>query len=285
MTGLRTSAFTLREAEGHTNRISYTARQLWRLVEEAYERRIWEAFGLPSWDAYVTEHLDFSRRRAYQLLAQARTIRELESATTAPPVGSANAGATSTNTNDLENRGTQDHDTEPGLDLDLPERITRELSPVLDDVKAEIRFRVARLDTPTGAERQQIVRDVVNEYREQLRSLASTAQSPEADTQDPLRTEPERRPATSRRSPTAEEYAGRDPAVIKSKYRLAFTAARRGTVELFSRYDPEDVVATLGDEDDTMGSVEALEHVATDWFARFHAARRPNLKSLPGGKS
>jgi hypothetical protein len=48
------------------------------LLLQAHEQRAWAALGYPSWAAYIEAEFSMSRSRSYQLIHQARVIKELE---------------------------------------------------------------------------------------------------------------------------------------------------------------------------------------------------------------
>lgn len=77
------------EARLLTKEINTRAIQLWLLVERAHTGRAWEALGYDSWKQYVSKELDMSESRSFQLLDQARVMRELAAAgadpSTVPP--------------------------------------------------------------------------------------------------------------------------------------------------------------------------------------------------------
>lgn len=62
-----------------TESIRNTSKVLWVLISRAHLGKAWLALGYPSWESYVTEEFDISRSRSYQLLNQARVIKEIES--------------------------------------------------------------------------------------------------------------------------------------------------------------------------------------------------------------
>jgi hypothetical protein len=128
MPALTPAAMTADEARRLTERIKYAASELWKLVEEAHTRKAHRALGYETWDAYVDAEFGMSRARSYQLLDQARVVRELE-------------GAASTR-------------------VDISEGVAREIKPHLPQVAREVRERVE-----AGQEPQQAVREAVEPYR------------------------------------------------------------------------------------------------------------------------
>jgi hypothetical protein len=68
------------EAVTITNQIRTQNGRVWSMLSTAHARRAWEAMGYTSWDAYVQAEFGMSRGRSYQLLDQAKVIREIENA-------------------------------------------------------------------------------------------------------------------------------------------------------------------------------------------------------------
>lgn len=68
------------DARRLTKEINGRTIQLWLLVERAHYGRAWEALGYDSWKAYVSKELDMSESRSFQLLDQAKVMRELAAA-------------------------------------------------------------------------------------------------------------------------------------------------------------------------------------------------------------
>jgi SAM-dependent methyltransferase len=68
------------EARALTERIKQAVEELWLMLDEAYHRRAWAALHYQSFRSYVQNELGMSRSRAYQLLDQAKVIREITSA-------------------------------------------------------------------------------------------------------------------------------------------------------------------------------------------------------------
>lgn len=128
--GIR-SQLTPQEARALTDRINRTADDLYRLLHESYERGAWIALGYDSWRDYAQAEFTLSQSRVYQLLDQGRVIADLEAA----------AGISTT--------------------VEISERAAREIKPVLEEVKEEIRERVQQGTPPAEA-----VTEVVQAARE-----------------------------------------------------------------------------------------------------------------------
>lgn len=79
-TGEILAACTPDEARALTDRIREAAERVWSLLLEAHERQAWAALGYSSWRDYAVSEFGMSQSRAYQLLDQARVIREIEAA-------------------------------------------------------------------------------------------------------------------------------------------------------------------------------------------------------------
>jgi hypothetical protein len=123
------------DARALTDRIKTTAERLLSLLLEAHERRAWEALGYDSWRTYAVAEFGMSKSRAYQLLDQAKVLREIEAA----------AGST---------------------DVELTEAEARDIKPMLGEVAAEIRERVAEGPPEQVAD---VVKSVVKEQRSRRR--------------------------------------------------------------------------------------------------------------------
>lgn len=76
-TGEIVTACTEAEARAITERIKTAAEAIWSLLLEAHERHAWAALGYDRWEDYVRAEFDMTRGRAYQLLDQARVVREI----------------------------------------------------------------------------------------------------------------------------------------------------------------------------------------------------------------
>lgn len=66
-----------REARELTQTIRHTGIRLWLLVAEAHDRGAWSALGYETWKDYVTQELQISESRSYQILDQAKVMREI----------------------------------------------------------------------------------------------------------------------------------------------------------------------------------------------------------------
>ncbi len=119
-----TRPLTAGEARDLTDRIRGAAEKLSSLLQEAYDRGAWAALGYSSWREYATTELSITKSQAYRLLDQARVIAAIQDAAGFPPRG--------------EN-------------VDLSERDTRALKPVLQEVVEEIRERVVAGEEPAAA--------------------------------------------------------------------------------------------------------------------------------------
>jgi hypothetical protein len=119
------------EARFLTQRIRDDVVRVYRLLFEAHERKAWAALGYRSFREYVAAEFDMSRARAYQLLNQAKVVREISAAVS--------------------------------TDVDIPEAAARELAPVLPDLLSDIR---RRLGTAAPGDEQQLVDRLIAEARE-----------------------------------------------------------------------------------------------------------------------
>lgn len=263
MSGLQQPAFALEEAQRHTNQIRYAASQLWRLIEEAHERRIWVTYGLDSWSEYVERKLDFGRADAYRLLDQARVVRELESAAEVSPNGDK---------------------------INLTESAARDIKPALGEAANEVSRRVAKLGPDASDdERAQVVNDVVDEIRDGLRDQSDEPSS-DAPTDtvpgDPSGTPADDRPSAAGGGPSDQlmDHLQNDPTWRKSDLlaKVAAGIARSGG-GLYT-FDPEQLAERLDEDSDTLDMVAAHKLAVDDWHARFNTARRPNLTVIPGGQ-
>lgn len=116
------------EAQAVTDRIRGHIDAAWADIERAYEGRAWKALGYASWEAYVRDEFDMSRRHSYRLIDQARVIHEIAKA----------AGEDVTH-------GSQ-----------ISERTTREIKKDLPAVTAEIKQRVEAGEEPEKAVKQTV---------------------------------------------------------------------------------------------------------------------------------
>jgi hypothetical protein len=112
------------EARAITDEIRRAAEDLYNLLLEAHERRVWTVLGYRSWADYVHTEFDMSRSRAYQLIDRAKVGREITAA----------AGVSTS--------------------VDITEAQARDLKPVLGEVVDEIKTRVDRGDDPVEAVEQ-----------------------------------------------------------------------------------------------------------------------------------
>jgi hypothetical protein len=68
------------EARELTDKINASVEKTWRLLLNAHEWNAWGALGYDTWEAYVQAEFGIGRSRSYQLLDQARVVREVEAA-------------------------------------------------------------------------------------------------------------------------------------------------------------------------------------------------------------
>ncbi len=125
-----TEPLTADAAKALTGRIRGCLERAYILLYEAHQRRAWVALGYATFADYVAGEFQMSRSRAYQLLDQARVVREISA-----------AASTS---------------------VDIPEAAARELKPYLPVVTEQIRARVAVVDPEKAPE---IVEEVIRESR------------------------------------------------------------------------------------------------------------------------
>lgn len=129
---LDNAELTTEQAVKLTETIRNASEVLWVLLSRAHAGKAWLALGYASWESYVYSEFDMSRSRSYQLLDQARVIREIEAAVPA---------------------GTQIH---------MSEAAARDLRGVLDEVIPQIRERTQGL---IPAEASLIVEQIVEKNR------------------------------------------------------------------------------------------------------------------------
>jgi hypothetical protein len=122
------------EAKELTRRIHRCLERAYVLLYEAHQRKAWQALGYETFAEYVRGEFAMSRSRAYQLLDQARVVREISAAAS--------------------------------TDADIPEPAARELKPILPEVVEQVRARVAA--APPDKDTTVIVGEVVKESREAL---------------------------------------------------------------------------------------------------------------------
>lgn len=82
MTAAVQPAYVCDEAEARdlTDRIKASVDKTWQLLLNAREWNAWSSLGYGTWEAYVREEFGIGRSRSYQLLDQARVVREIEAA-------------------------------------------------------------------------------------------------------------------------------------------------------------------------------------------------------------
>lgn len=141
---LDTTPLTSEQAAKLTATIRNVVDVLWILFERAHAGKAWQALDYGSWEEYVRAEFDMSRSRSYQILDQARVIREIEASVPA------------------------------GTEVVLSEAAARDIRGVLDEVIPKIKERTEGL-TPLEASR--VVEEVVDEQREQLRQDRDEAYS------------------------------------------------------------------------------------------------------------
>jgi len=171
-TAVAQAALTIDEARELTSRINHAGNRLVGLLEEAHERRIWEAYGYASWVEYAQAELTISRSHAYRLLDHGKVERAIEAVT--------------------------------GERVAIPERQARELKPALPAVTDEIKTRVeagesvaeavkhtvearkaTHAESPMGDDEPET--DVVKELQaasDEIAKLQALLQSHEADDKD-----------------------------------------------------------------------------------------------------
>lgn len=157
MTGEIVGTCTPDEAREITDRIKGAVESAWRLLLEAHDRCAWSALGYGSWRDYAQTEFGIGQSRAYQLLDQARVVREIEAA----------SGSTK---------------------VEITEREARDLKPHLEEVKADIAQAVAALPDPTPEAVAETVRVSVSRKREQVR--AKPTEPSVADVIDEARNSP-----------------------------------------------------------------------------------------------
>lgn len=88
-----TGALDRSRAADLTQRIRSGTHTVCLLMLEAHEGRAWTVLGYPSWERYVRQEFDLSRRRAYELVDQGRVVRTLQASSglSGPPSISAYA--------------------------------------------------------------------------------------------------------------------------------------------------------------------------------------------------
>lgn len=130
LTGEIVADFDSVEARAITNRIKDAVESTWSLLLEAHDRRAWHILGYASWRDYAITEFGIGKSRAYQLLDQARVIREIEA-----------AGST---------------------DVEITEAEARDIKPVLAEVVDAIAAVVAEGEPETVKAK---VREVISKAR------------------------------------------------------------------------------------------------------------------------
>lgn len=138
---------TIEAATELTEHIRSTADVLYVLVARAHAGKAHLALGYTNFAAYVKEEFNISRSRAYQFLAQANVIAEIESA------------------------------TPEGTQFTLTEAAARDLKNYVEELSPEIREKTEGLDPNEAG---QVVEDIVSEYRDKLKQ-SETDSSEEED--------------------------------------------------------------------------------------------------------
>lgn len=144
------TAITKAQARKLTDRIKAAADQLWSLLLEAHEGGAWKALGYKTWEAYIGAEFDMSRQRSYQLLDKGRVVAALRDAT-----------------GDLSTA------------VDISERQARDVKPVIKEVVAEVKEKVA-----AGADPAQATYEVIEAKRVE-RKVETSAKPKLAAVPDP----------------------------------------------------------------------------------------------------
>lgn len=124
------------EARALTDTIRNAVDVVWALIARAHAGGAWKALGYETWSDYVQSEFDMSRSRSYQLLDQARVVREIESA------------------------------VPDGTQVRITEAAARDLKGVLEEVVPEIRERTEGLDPEAAAD---VLDEIVAEQRDRMR--------------------------------------------------------------------------------------------------------------------
>ena len=122
-------------ARSLTARIREATREVCLLLLQAHQQRAWRALGYESWSAYVHEELGMSRSRSYELLDHARVIRTLQAAADTTEVP------------------------------EVSPYMARQIKPLLDDVVANLRRRLAASPERSIPARMSIILSTVEEQR------------------------------------------------------------------------------------------------------------------------
>jgi hypothetical protein len=119
-----------------TQRIRNATRHTCMLLVEAHERRAWSALGYRTWEQYVQREFRLSRSRSYELLDQARVIRELRGAAGISEIPDISAYAALQIKPHLREITQDIRDRTPGLS---PERAIVVVAEVVEDLRARVR--------------------------------------------------------------------------------------------------------------------------------------------------
>jgi hypothetical protein len=130
------------EARDLTEQIKSSVEKTWRLLLNAHEWNAWGALGYSTWESYVRAEFGIGRSRSYQLLDQARVVREIEAAVSTT--------------------------------VDITERDVRDLKPHLAEVTEAVRDAVA--DVPE-AERPAAAAQAVKDARARLTTTTRTTEA------------------------------------------------------------------------------------------------------------
>lgn len=130
------------EARALTDTIRNAVDVVWMLIARAHAGKAWTALGYDTWADYVKSEFDMSRSRSYQLLDQARVVREIEAA------------------------------LPEGTEVKITEAAARDLKGVLEDVVPEIRERTEGLSPEDASD---VLAEIVEEQRERLREERDAA--------------------------------------------------------------------------------------------------------------
>jgi len=110
------------EATAITKRIRNGFDALGALLLQAQDRKAWKALGYENWESYWKQEFGYTRQRYYQLVDQGKVAKELAAAT----------GDLSTS-------------------VDISEAAARDIKPVLEETKAEIKARIEAGEDPKKA--------------------------------------------------------------------------------------------------------------------------------------
>lgn len=132
---LDNTELTTEQAVKLTETIRNASEVLWILISRAHTGKAWLALGYPSWEGYVYAEFDMSRSRSYQLLDQARVIREIEAAVPA------------------------------GTEIHMSEAAARDLRGILDEVIPQIKERTEGL---VSKEASIVLDQIIEEKRNSL---------------------------------------------------------------------------------------------------------------------